>query len=277
MFVYYARSIFHFNFVTLTMLYQTITGLYALRYYGSKCGNVHKSVGELLMMSTNNLPQPNAYDHSYFAERSQNDTKRLRSFEQEKSYLSRFAENNGTILDIGCSTGEFLSSISWQGVKYGLEISEYAKSIALESGIHFDDDVFEKRDTFDIVVYRGTIQHLPSPFEYLQSTFSILRPGGIVVFLATPNSNSVVYKMCNTLPALDPNLNYWIPSDITLKSNLENIGFRVIDTSYPYIGSPYANPFMDHFRFLMLMLGRRQPKFAFWRNMMNVVARKPNE
>jgi SAM-dependent methyltransferase len=217
------------------------------------------------------------YKADYFGGRNKNDSRRLYSYEQERLYLTKFMGNDGVVLDVGCSTGEFLSTIMWSGPRYGVEISEFAKSIAQTNGIVFDDSLFDQRSVVDVVVFRGTIQHLPNPFAYIRLAFDILKPGGYIVFLATPNANSVVYKVCNSLPALDSRLNYWIPSDITLSNNLVNVGFQVIDIDFPYIGSPYCNFVIDHLKFLLLLINKRQPSFAFWGNMMNVIARKPLE
>ena len=232
----------------------------------------------LVMSASNNYSQDNTslYNSDYFIGRNGTDLKRLASYNQEIAYLSQFFDNQGIILDVGCSTGEFLASIAWQGEKYGVEISEYASKIAITNGIKLIENIDNVTNKFDVIVYRGTIQHVPNPFEYIDKSYRSLKPGGFIVFLATPNANSAVYKICNTLPALDPKYNYWVPSDITLCDNLNNAGFDVIDVQYPYVGSPYSSYFYDHIMFLRLLLMRRTTRFAFWKNMMNVIARKPD-
>ena len=52
------------------------------------------------------------YDDSYFKDRQYNDAKRVESFIQEKSFLSKYLNLGGLICDVGCSTGEFLSIIN---------------------------------------------------------------------------------------------------------------------------------------------------------------------
>lgn len=101
-----------------------------------------------------------------------------------------------------------------------------------------------------------------------------LKKGGHIVFLATPNANSIVYKIWNTLPALNPRYNFYIPSDVTLKNVLENYDFCILETEKPYIFSPYARPFFDHLKFLSCLVLHQKPTFAFWGNMMNMIARK---
>ena len=106
-------------------------------------------------------------------------------------------------MDIGCSTGEFLEAIDWRDERFGMEISQYARSIATETGVRFDRDIFSESDFFDLVIIRGTIQHLDEPFLFLKHAFTALRPGGYLVFLATPNTNSPFYRLKKTLPFID--------------------------------------------------------------------------
>ena len=46
------------------------------------------------------------------------------------SFSRYFIEDNTEVVDVGCSTGEFLSHIKWEGEKYGMEINQFAKKIA---------------------------------------------------------------------------------------------------------------------------------------------------
>jgi len=216
------------------------------------------------------------YDSSYFSERNSNDLKRLKSFHLEKDLLKKHANFKGKVCDIGCSTGEFLKEISWEGERYGMEISDIAVLAAKKNGINFDKNITNVKDYFDLVVFRGTIQHLPEPIRYIQLAYDSLKPGGIVSFLATPNSNSIVYKLKNTLPVLVPHLNFYIPSDISLINISNNIGFQMIENQKPYLKSPYRNFFLDHFNFLKMIIFRKKPNFPFWGNMMNIILNKPN-
>ena len=97
-----------------------------------------------------------------------------------------------------------------------------------------------------------------------------------MAFLSTPNSNSLCYKLFGTLPFLDPRMNFWVPSDTTLRDTLVNFGLRVTEIRYPYLETPYARPFRDHGRFLLRCLGV-PVKFAFWGNLMEVYAVKPED
>ena len=216
------------------------------------------------------------YGEDYFEGRVSNDPKRVAQFRSEGEFIRRYIRS-GRAMDIGCSTGEFLEAIGWEDERFGMEISEFARAIAMEKGVRFDRDIFSETDFFDLVIFRGTIQHLDEPFKFMKHTYSALRPGGYVVFLATPNTNSPFYRLKKTLPFIDAARNFYIPDDVGLRQTLINFGFVVRETRYPYLHSPYASPLRDHWRFLRNLLTPRSTVIphAFWRSSMEIMAQKP--
>ena len=129
---------------------------------------------------------------------------------------------------------------------------------------------------FDLIVFRGVIQHLPDPFGYLASSYKSLKPGGVIVFLMTPNADSICYKLFGQLPLLDSNRNFWTPSVSTLSANLTNLGFKINHIGKPYWRSPYRSLIADHFKFVLRVLRLRSTGGAFWGNAMELIAQKPN-
>ena len=214
------------------------------------------------------------YDNKYFANRNFNDKKRIASFIQEKTFLEKYMSLDGVVCDVGCSTGEFLTTIGWSGSKFGMDVNPEAIKSAQKHGVSFLKNILTEKNFFDAIIFRGTIQHIPDPFGYIASAYDSLKMGGFIAFLATPNANSLVYKFFNTLPALDPKYNFYIPSDVTLSNVLENYNFELLEISKPYINSPYASPIEDHFKFFKAAMLGRKPDFAFWGNMMNIIAIK---
>lgn len=213
------------------------------------------------------------YPEEYFKNRLGNDSKRTASFQLESEFINRHIDR-GVLIDIGCSTGEFLDVLKWDGEKYGMEISDYAVDIAKKKGIRFDKDILSDENYFDLIIFRGTIQHIETPLLYIQKSFNALKKGGYIVFLATPNADSICYRLFKTLPFLDPPNNYFIPSETTLQQILVNFGFQIIEKIFPYLKSPYAKPLTDHIKFILRCLGIKT-KFAFWKNSMELIAKKP--
>ncbi|MCZ6775498.1 MAG: class I SAM-dependent methyltransferase [Ignavibacteria bacterium] len=182
------------------------------------------------------------------------------------------------MLDVGCGLGLFLKlfdSTKWQ--KHGIDISDVAVAQARARGIIVKDYDFGydyPHEMFDVIVFRGSIQHLDTPFAVIKKCVTLLKSGGLMAFLSTPNCNSICYRLFGSLPFLTPELNFLIPSDTMLTNALTNFGLEVVGVRYPYLETPYARPFRDHAFFLVRCLGIRV-KFAFWKNIMEVYAMKP--
>jgi len=189
---------------------------------------------------------------------------------QERDRIYRYARG-GRILDIGCGLGAFLDCLDSRWDKRGVEPAKFAAGVARDRGIEIIDpeDIAEECGYWDVIVFRGTIQHVPRPFEYLEKARGWLSDDGLLVLLATPNTNSPYYRRFKTLPALDPPRNYLLPSDLMLMNAMTNIGYTVREVVYPYLETPYAHPVKDHLRWLI----GKQP-FAFWRSMMEIYATK---
>jgi len=210
------------------------------------------------------------YQRDYFDSRFDPRREAMQAQEYAR-VLSKTGLTGGTILDVGCGLGEFLGRFddaSWK--KYGIEVSEHAVDVCRAKGIEFE--LPTGTGWCDLVVARGSLQHLDRPLDLLWQAHAMLRPGGWFVALMTPNAGGPVYRLFQDLPALDPPRNFVVFSDKTLQQTLLNIGFDHVEFEYPYLGTPYASPLRDHLRFAARFLGVRRP-FAFWGNMMECFAR----
>lgn len=213
------------------------------------------------------------YGKEYFTDRfpGQNKKREL-SYIQEYGRIKKYVRS-GKALDIGCGMGNFLNTfeIGWE--KYGIEISDFAANEAKRNGIKIIDYADGYENFFDLIIFRGVIQHLDTPLYTLKQAIAMLKPGGYIIFLATPNSNSLYYKLFGTLPMLDDKRNFLIPSDTMIKNILKNFGFDIKEVYYPYIDSPYASYILDHLKFIANCFGFHY-KFSFWKNMMEIYAQK---
>lgn len=217
------------------------------------------------------------FENDYFKLRQLNDPKRIKSFEQESYWLQgNQVPFNGTVCDVGCSTGEFLKHISWQGPKYGMEVNDLAKNISKKTGISFSKNILNSRDFFDVVIFRGTIQHVDEPFKYIEASFKSLKPGGFIVFLATPNIESKYYRLFGSLPALETNRCFFLPGSKHLLDLCQRTGFEFLNLEYPYYNTGYDRPFRDAVYFLARLLSFSETWAApFPGNMMNILLRRP--
>jgi SAM-dependent methyltransferase len=222
------------------------------------------------------VSQKDLYDSRYFVRYQPNAVDHLKRQEMYRQEHERIRElvNGGKVLDIGCGFGDFLALFdenAW--VKYGTDISTYALEQASKKGVitTLPDN---PDDFFDLIVFRGTIQHLDEPLVMMRQCVQWLKPGGYMVFLATPNIGGIYYRLFQDLPMLDPSRNFMLVSDRILGHVLTNLGMKVLKFYYPYRGTPYASLLKDHFNFVLRCLGVRR-SFAFWKNAMECYAQKP--
>jgi len=208
----------------------------------------------------------------YYKYRFGNDIKRQKAFYSERDYIFKYIQS-GKLLDVGCSTGEFINAINWDGETYGMEISPYAVEHAKGKGVRFDRHLFNSSNYFDIIVFRGSLQNIDTPFFYIKRSYVALKDEGYLVFLATANANSIYYKLWNTFPFLDLPNDFYVPSDHSLINALNNFGFKLVEIRYPYWKSPYKSFLRDHCKFLLKLLGLPL-QFPFWRNMMDLIVQK---
>lgn len=206
------------------------------------------------------------------------DHKREVWYRAEYNRIVKLKPDGGKIFDVGCGLGLFLDlfdSAKWE--KYGVDISDVAIAQARTRGIKVKDyeSGYEYPDeSFDVIVFRGTIQHIDTPFAVIKKCTALLKSGGIMAFLSTPNSNSICYKLFGTLPFLNPEHNFLIPSDTMLRNVLKNLGLNIVEIRFPYLETPYARPLRDHIYFLLRCFGI-PVTFAFWHNIMEIYGIKP--
>jgi SAM-dependent methyltransferase len=214
-----------------------------------------------------------SYEQPYFEKRRVDEARRDAMRRQEVDRVLEITGlEGGAVVDIGCGLGELLEllpSNRWQ--KYGVEVSESARRACRRKGISLE--LPDRSGWCDLVVFRGSLQHLDRPIEMLFAAHRWLRSGGWLVALATPNAGGPMYRLFQDLPALDPPRNFAVFSDRVLRQCLVNVGFREPTFRFPYRGTPYASPVRDHVRFALRFFGVRR-HFAFWRNMMECYAQK---
>jgi SAM-dependent methyltransferase len=213
------------------------------------------------------------YNQEYFDGYYINDPKRERAYLQERDRILEYFPRGGTVLDIGCGIGGFLDTFDERWDKWGVEPSEYAAEKATKRGIKLLRAVsVAESNTFDVVIFRGSLQHIALPMQYITHAVRSLKQGGLLVFLATPDTDSLVYSIWHKLPALDAPKNWIVFSGSVLTNILERLGMDV-QVTHPYLLTPYAEPLKDFAKFFIsLFFGWR--KFAFPGNMMEVYAVK---
>jgi SAM-dependent methyltransferase len=90
----------------------------------------------------------------------------------------------GKILDIGCYTGDFLSSFSDDYVKFGIEMSIQASEIAASRNIKIIGNDLYKINTiekFDFIVAMDVLEHTENPIAFIKIISSMLTINGKII------------------------------------------------------------------------------------------------
>lgn len=149
---------------------------------------------------------------------------------------------NGTILDIGCGVGHFLSvarKMKWE--TKGIEIADYAVEICKKFKIDIEQSDLLKLDLkegyYDIVTMFEVLEHLTNPRDYLVRVNNILRKGGILI-ITTPNFNSITRLILQNRWSLihKEHLLYFTPKSI--KWLMRYADFRIIEFKIKHITLP---------------------------------------
>jgi len=114
------------------------------------------------------------------------------------SYLPR--NRNLSVLDCGCGSGILLEDlVNRYGTVTGVDISsemigstdpsikEKTTNLVIGDG----EELPFRKESFDIILCRGSLHHLPSPAKALRDIYISLKPGGCLV-LSEPCSDSLL-------------------------------------------------------------------------------------
>lgn len=96
-----------------------------------------------------------------------------------RSYLN----TDSRVMDVGCGAGRLLHSFRNAGYRHLLGIDPF-----LEGDIEYDASFVIKRQTihevsgqFDLIMFHHSFEHVPDPFETLNSVSALLSPNGLCV------------------------------------------------------------------------------------------------
>jgi 2-polyprenyl-3-methyl-5-hydroxy-6-metoxy-1,4-benzoquinol methylase len=110
---------------------------------------------------------------------------------KNKVKLINAQSEKGKLLDIGAGTGDFLvvaKKDGWQTT--GIEPNAKAKSIAINKGVNFADNLSNlESHSFDVITMWHVLEHVPNLDEYILELKRLVKPTGTIL-IAVPNFKS---------------------------------------------------------------------------------------
>lgn len=166
-----------------------------------------------------------------------------------KSILRRTSVQKGSLLDVGCATGDFLQAFraisDWDVI--GLEIVPEAVSAARAKGLSIIEkdlaDASLEGGSFDVITLWDVLEHMPDPARILQICYGLLKPGGTLV-LKCPDPAGKEAKLFEEswIGFEAPQHLFGFPKPV-LFSKLKEIGFEPVNITQT--GSDYSTFFVS--------------------------------
>lgn len=121
----------------------------------------------------------------------------------------RYLPNSGTLLDVGCGSGDFIKSLSANIKSFGIDINPpKAKNI-----IKADFLKHNFSEKFDVITFWHSLEHFSNPIEAINKSISLLKKHGQIL-IAIPNTNSFAFKVSQeNWFHLDPPRHLFLPND----------------------------------------------------------------
>ena len=112
----------------------------------------------------------------------------------------RYGAAHGRVLELGCGMGHLLAWLANRYSVFGCDINTWALSQARQNVpqgnfllLSGDEPYAFPGASFDIVIAKHVVEHLPQPEQGIAEMSRVLKPGGLLV-LVTPNLSSPMRK-----------------------------------------------------------------------------------
>ncbi len=131
-------------------------------------------------------------------------------YRQGLSSIEQHIGSAGRILDVGCSTGNFLDiakSADWQC--HGLELNQTEAKLAKAKGHNIQENLLSRADfaeKFDAITLWDVFEHIKDGHAFLKEARKSLRPSG-VIFVQSPSRDALAARIlqaqCNMFDGLE--------------------------------------------------------------------------
>lgn len=214
---------------------------------------------------------------SYF-DSSENDVRYICFYKWLEQLISRHVSGR-MILDVGCGEGMFLSTLSDEWSKQGLEPSASGASLARKRNLDVTRGTLDsspRQYEVDLIAALDVIEHVIDPHGFVESFKRHLKPGGVVLLL-TGDAESYAARVAGSQWSyLQWCGHISVFSQSGLRKLMQSHGFEVLAwerCDHPSSPGPIAWWRVHLLEPARQILGRNKSWYPFWRDHQALVAR----
>jgi SAM-dependent methyltransferase len=226
------------------------------------------------------------YFYSYFTKRNAIKHTKLNELRKEQykidaKFLSKYITHNSNILDVGCSSGNFLFEIHNQynlesliGIDIDKSAIKKANSLYSDIAEYKNIRIYEvdSNEQFDLIIFRGVFQYLDQDLHKSISHIKrLLNENGKIIIFSLPTTDSFIYYLLQDKWALfHPEMSLMF-NEKSLRFLCEKYSLVIDDINYPYVEDVYANIDDDYKQVQKIISGRSIRSTPFWGGVMRIV------
>jgi len=166
----------------------------------------------------------------------------------------RYGKRGARFLEVGSGMGHLTGQLENAFVTFGCDVNHWAvnesKKVVKRSHLQTASaqELPFKNDSFNVVIIKHIVEHLPNPKKAIEEIARVLEPGGTLI-LATPNLDSLLKPWKG-----EQWIGYQDPTHISLKTPSE--WMYMIEVSNLRIKRVFADGFWDvpYIRFIPAMI-----------------------
>lgn len=165
---------------------------------------------------------------------------RKKQYLQDYKVIINFIKKKGKVIDYGCGSGEFLQFFKKNYLLFGYDFNPHVRK--RKNIIYLKKNFYQnKKNYFDLVILRGTIEHLINPIKEIKKILNSLKKNGILFITATPNSSNYLRLLFKDKwrQIHKEHIHHFNISNLSYA--LAKINLFLIHCELPYIKTPYAN------------------------------------
>lgn len=194
------------------------------------------------------------------------------SLSNKVNLINKENRGQGTLLDIGAGTGEFLIAAKKQNWQvYGMEPNATALKLAAGKGLNLELNLsaFDSKK-FDVVTLWHVLEHIPDLEDMISQLTDLVKPGGTLI-IAVPNYNSYDAKHYGKFwAAYDVPRHLWHFSQESMKKIFKS-HFQLTSTRPMIFDSFYVSLLSEKYK-----TGKKFSLIAFWIGLKSNLAARRN-